>query len=115
MKAWQLADLAECPNRPSDLLHLPEMGATNAVCLDFDFAIRSLKRWADRRSDETELVPDSAPERKQKMKAVPKYPTLLAVLGITDEPDQPQPDTAEVNDLVAAMLRNPMEWQGYGV
>jgi hypothetical protein len=49
------------------------------------------------------------------MKAVPKYPTLLAVLGITDEPDQPQPDTAEVNDLVAAMLRNPMEWQGYGV
>jgi hypothetical protein len=91
------------------------MGATDAVCLDFDFAIRTLKRWADRRSDATELVPDNAAERKQKMKAVPKYPTLLAVLGITDEPDKPAPDTAEVNELVAAMLRNPMEWQGYGV
>jgi hypothetical protein len=94
---------------------LPEMGITNAVCLDVDLAFRTLKRWADRRADETELVSDNTPERKQKMKAVPKYPTLLAVLGITDEPDQPAPDVEQVNDLVAAMLRNPMEWQGYGV
>jgi hypothetical protein len=92
---------------------MPEMGATDAVCLDFDFAIRALKRWADRRADETEMVPDHTPERKTRMKAVPRYPSLLAVLGIDETGDDPVAvDTRAVDDLVAQMMRNPMEWQG---
>ena len=90
------------------------MGASDAVCLDFDFAVRALKRWADRRSDATELVQDHSPETKKRMKSVPKYPTLLDVLGIAD-PSEPAVDTGTVDELVAAMLTRPGEWQGYGV
>ena len=93
------------------------MGKPDAVCLDFDFAVRALKRWADRRSEETDLVPDHAPERKQRMKSVPRYPNLMAVLGIdSDDGDQPdQPVSSEISDMMAAMLTNQMGWQGHGL
>ena len=80
--------------------------------------MRALKRWADRRSDETEQVPDHSPERdpKRRMKTVPKYPTLLAVLGM--ESDDATTDTtghdAEVDALMAAMLTNTSGWEGFG-
>jgi hypothetical protein len=91
---------------------LPEMGLSNAICLDFDFAIRALKRWADRRSDETIQVQDHTPEseRKRRMKSVAKYPTLTAVLGLDDETDTIDPD--EVKELAASMLTITNEWAG---
>jgi hypothetical protein len=95
-------------------LKLSEAGLSDAACLDFDFAIRALKRWADRRSDATEMVPDHSPERKQRMKPVPKYPTLQAVLGIADD-EQASVDSGVVDELVTAMLTRQTDWQGYGV
>ena len=89
---------------------------SHAVCLDFDFAVRALKRWADRRADEQTQVVDHSPEpaKGKRMKTVPKYPSLLAVLGIDDDtqPAEPVID-AEVNDLMAAMLTNPTGWSGF--
>ena len=86
---------------------------TEAVRLDFDQAVRAVKRFSDRRSDATEMVPDHSPERKQRMKAVPKYPTLTAVLGIEDETQAPV-DSGVVDELVTAMLTRQTDWQGYG-
>jgi hypothetical protein len=117
VQTWLLADLAEAiSHRPSQLLRLPEAGVGDADCLDFDFAVRALKRWADRRSDETIRVRDHDPEPPPgvRMKTVPKYPTLLAVLGMDDE-TAPESETAsrDVDDLLAAMLVNPTEWEGF--
>lgn len=90
---------------------------SHATCLDFDFAVRALKRWADRRGDETMQVQDHGPEPdpKKRMKTVPKYPSLLAVLGIEDE-DGPKESVNddEVTQLMAAMLNNPGGWEGFG-
>jgi len=50
------------------------------------------------------------------MKTVPKYPTLLAVLGM--ETDDATTETtghdAEVEALMAAMLTNTSGWEGFG-
>ena len=49
------------------------------------------------------------------MKTVPKYPTLLAVLGLDE--DQAAADTTiddEVTQLMAAMLANTSGWEGFG-
>ena len=86
---------------------------TEAVRLDFDQAVRAVKRFSDRRSDATEMVPDHSPQRQQRMKAVPKYPTLTAVLGIEDETQAPV-DSGVVDELVTAMLTRQTDWQGYG-
>jgi hypothetical protein len=85
---------------------------TEAVRLDFDQAVRAVKRFSDRRSDATELVPDHSPEKRQRMKAVPKYPTLQAVLGIEDDEQAPV-DSGTVDELVTAMLTRQMDWQGF--
>lgn len=97
-------------------MRLPAAGLSDAACLDFDFAVRALKRWADRRADETIQVQDHrpAPDPKKRMKTVPKYPTLLAVLGMEDEVTPDAGVDAEVQDLMAAMLTNPGGWEGFG-
>ncbi len=91
------------------------MGASDAVCLDFDFAIRAWKRWTDRRGDEQIRVQDHSPEpnSKQRMKSVPKYPTLWAVLGLTDTGETPDTMTADpdVDQMVAKMLTGAHVWQ----
>ena len=94
---------------------MPHM--TDAVRLDFDMAVRGVKRFADRRSEETIQVPDNAPQTNRKMKPVPRYPNLMAVLGIdSDDGDQPdQPVSSEISDMMAAMLTNQMGWQGHGL
>lgn len=99
--------------RPSDLLRLPAMGLSDAVCLDFDFAVRALKRWADRRADDTMQVPDTTPqaERKRRMKTVPRFTTLAAVLGLTGDDETPE-DVAAISDLAAQMLTVTHEWGG---
>ena len=78
--------------------------------------MRALKRWADRRADATTEVQDHSPERdpKRRMKTVPKYPTLLAVLGLDE--DQAAAETMiddEVTQLMAAMLVNTSGWDGF--
>jgi hypothetical protein len=116
VQTWLLADLAEAiSHRPSQLLRLPEAGVNDADCLDFDFAVRALKRWADRRGDEQIQVPDHSPEpqRGKRMKSVPKYPTLLAVLGIDEDTAESDTPAREVDDLLAAMMGNPADWEGF--
>jgi hypothetical protein len=118
VKTWQLADLAEwIGTRPSHLLRLPETGFGDADCLDFDFAVRALKRWADRRADETTEVADHSPERdpKKRMKTVPKYPSLLAVLGLDEDAKSSDPVIDdEVTALMAAMMSTANGWEGFG-
>jgi hypothetical protein len=81
---WLLADLAEwIHSRPSTLLDLPAAGYSEATCLDFDFAVRALKRWADRRANETKLVPAPEPPKKP-MRPVPVFETLAEVLALDD-------------------------------
>jgi hypothetical protein len=84
---WKLADLAESSGRrPSECLELSEAGWPLDVRLDFDFAVRDLKRWADHRANETDLVDAPTPSRNAKPKqSVPKYRTLADVLALTDE------------------------------
>ena len=56
------------------------------------------------------------PAKGVRMTTVPKYPTLLAVLGLDDgasDPDDHGPDP-EVDDLVAAMLTSAGGWEGFG-
>lgn len=79
--------------------------------------MRALKRWADRRADETTEVPDHSPERdpKRRMKIVPKYPNLLAVLGLDeDTANAGAVNDDEVNALMAAMLSTAGGWEGFG-
>jgi hypothetical protein len=84
---------------------------SDAACLDFDFSVRALKRWADRRSDETELVADHSPERKQRMKSVPRYPSLMDVLGLKESGTESPTERKDVDDLVAQMMTGPQQWQ----
>jgi hypothetical protein len=86
------------------------MGLTNAECLDFDFSVRSLKRWADRRSDEVDYVADMSKPSKHRQKAVPRYGNLMAVLGI-DELDQEPIATEDVTRLVDQMMTGTQAWQ----
>jgi len=92
------------------------MGLSDAVCLDFDLGVRALKRWADRREAATHLVPDNQPERKQRMKTVPTYPTLAAVLGIDvdDAPVMPA-DVTTSRDLADAMASGDIDWEAFGL
>lgn len=84
---------------------------TEAVRLDFDQAVRFVKRWADGRGEKTKMEEDHSPETKKRMKAVPKYPSLLAVLGISEEGETDEPVAAsEVEQLVAQMAMNPSTW-----
>ena len=113
-----LADLAEWTGtRPSALLTLAEMGLPDAVCLDFDFAVRALKRWADRREAATHLVSDTEPDRKQRMKAVPTYPTLATVLGLAmdDTPTLTTEDRSTARDLADAMAGGTVNWEAFGL
>ena len=55
------------------------------------------------------------PEKHRRMKTVPKYPSLLAVLGIDEESTNQEPAIdAEVQDLMTAMLTNTSGWEGFG-
>lgn len=96
---------------------MPELGLTYAECLDFDFAVRGLKRWADIRSEEQTLEPDDMSEaerkRRSKMRPVPKYRTLDEVLGLTVAEGEHVP-AAEVADLARAMAQLDTGWQGFG-
>lgn len=62
-------------------------------------------------------VQDHSPEpaKGKRMKTVPKYPTLLAVLGMDDEANDPAELTAdpEVDALMQAMLTNTSGWSGF--
>ena len=96
------------------------MGLSDAVCLDFDLGVRALKRWADRREAATHQVPDNQPERKQRMKTVPTYPTLAAVLGLgtSDAPVAPAviaADAATAQGLAAAMAGGDIDWEAFGL
>jgi len=93
------------------------MGLSDAVCLDFDLGVRALKRWADRREAATHQVPDNQPERKQRMKTVPTYPTLAAVLGLgtSDAPAVVAADTATARGLAAAMAGGDIDWEAFGL
>lgn len=117
MKVWQLADLAEWTGvRPSDLLNLPGMGVPLAVCLDFDLAVRALKRWADRREAATHQVRDHDPKPAHPMKSVPTYPTLADVLGLDDDvPAMTPADQGKAHDLAAAMASGSVDWEAFGL
>jgi len=54
------------------------------------------------------------PDTKRRTKSVPKYPTLLAVLGIEDEGNAETVNDDEVTQLMAAMLANASGWEGFG-
>jgi len=93
------------------------MGLPDAVCLDFDFAVRALKRWADRREEATHQEPDHSPEQKRRMKTVPTYPTLTAVLGLRDEETTAMPaETAgEAMRLGDAFGGGDIDWEAFGL
>ena len=105
---WKLADLAETTaTRPSSLLGLDAAGWPNDVRLDFDFAVRDLKRWADARTNETRLVADHDRSDGKPKKAVPRYATLADVLGLDGEDDEvtmPMLSAADAEDIAAAIL-----------
>lgn len=58
---------------------------------------------------------DPEPDPKVRMKSVPKYPTLLAALGLDDDQAAAEPVIDdEVHDLMTAMLTNTGGWEGFG-
>jgi len=90
------------------VLELKEAGWPLDVRLDFDFAVRDLKRWADHRANETKLVDAPKPSKSDRPKqSAPRYPTLADVLALTDE----DAEMADVNaqyteDDIEAMARD---------
>jgi hypothetical protein len=89
------------------------MGIPDAVCLDFDFATFAHKRWADNRADATVQVPAPEERNRKPMKTVPKYPTLIAVLGL-DEDRKDVPPPAEVEALAEQLMSGTVDWSAYG-
>lgn len=79
-----------------------EAGYGNDVRLDFDLAVRELKRWADGRRDETVMqdAPRHSAHERPKV-AVPKYRTLGEILDADDEdePDGPAFSAADLEDI----------------
>jgi hypothetical protein len=103
---WQLADYAESHGqRESALLGLSDAGFSARACLDFDLSVRSLKRWADERGNETEW--GTVPEPPKGKSQVPKYTTLADVLDLDDGTvsgaDLTTPD-ADADAQAAALL-----------
>ena len=117
LTVWLLADLAESNGkRPSDLRMLEQMAVmTDVVRLDFDQAVRAVKRFGDRRAEETEQVPDHSPksDAKRRMKTVARYTSLFGALGI-ETADETRAVPEQVEELVTQMLTTETGWQGFG-
>jgi hypothetical protein len=118
---WQLADYAESHGqRESALLGLSDAGFSARACLDFDLSVRSLKRWADERGNETEW--GSVPEPPKGKSQVPKYRTLADVLDLDSDTanaaDLTTPNVdadAQAAALMAALRSGePIDWQSLG-
>jgi hypothetical protein len=118
-----LADLAEATGqRYSDLLELREAGWSSGARLGFDRAVRTLKRWADHRMQET--IWGVAEEQPKGKVRVPKYETVVEALGMAasggvDVAAALIPDAeadAKAADLAAALSRGgPIDWAALGL
>lgn len=106
MELWTLDQLARrYPGlgSPSQIIgvaeRLEDTGLSSeearAHALDFDLACMWFGRWVEARAQETVERPVSAAEKRRQTKRVPKYPTLLAQLGMTGDGAAQGPDTPE--------------------
>lgn len=87
-KVLELVEVAELPNRPSDLLEMAEDGYSSQSRLAVDLAFMSFVRRFRRMAEETELKPAPKPKKGARpLVQTPKHSQerLLEALGIRAE------------------------------
>lgn len=74
------------------------------ACLDFDLAVVWFGDWVDGRREEVEWVADASPPSGPR-KAVPRYPTLAALLALGEDDGGSEPiDPAAFDAITRAFL-----------
>jgi len=97
------------------VLRLDRMRLPETVIVDFNFAVRDLKRYWDERAEQQILVVDTTPKGQKPRVPVPKYKTLFQVLGLNKDgtvPDRVNPGT--VTKLTQDALAGDVDWSEYG-
>jgi hypothetical protein len=91
------------------------MGFGKATRVDFDYTVRSWKRWWDNRAEETVMVVDTSPVTKRRMKPERKYKKLHLILGLNQDFSEPEYyDDTDLDRAANEALAGTIDWSQYG-